>query len=292
VAAVNRLDGRQYAIKKIKLSSSSINAYTKIVREVATLARLQHPNVVRYFQAWVEPASQHDSLTSEDSIDLKAIVEDASSDSTSESPSIRNRPTETITEEEPSVGSSSFLSASESSLVQVCLNLMSIASMASLRPRPTGPIFRFASIRGLDRSASICPDHRGLPTKKKSITKCSTSRWRLATERCKRLVSLSTKWRRRFDPDVPNRNGRGHKMGRAKTDLARPIVHPFPEYSPSRFEASEYFLFCVWRNQTRRFRPRQILNWRDSFAQRRSCVRSSAAHTLQALSHGAVWRLR
>lgn len=50
VAVVNRLDGRQYAVKKIRMPSSAPAAYSRLMREVATLARLQHPNVVRYFQ--------------------------------------------------------------------------------------------------------------------------------------------------------------------------------------------------------------------------------------------------
>lgn len=50
VAAVNRLDGRQYAIKKIKMPSSAPAAYSRLMREVATLARLQHAFIVRYFQ--------------------------------------------------------------------------------------------------------------------------------------------------------------------------------------------------------------------------------------------------
>ncbi|CAL8462314.1 g1847 [Coccomyxa elongata] len=54
VAAVNRLDGRQYAIKKIKMPSSAPAVYSRLMREVATLARLQHPYIVRYFQAWCE----------------------------------------------------------------------------------------------------------------------------------------------------------------------------------------------------------------------------------------------
>lgn len=50
VAAVNRLDGRQYAVKRIRLDSASPAAFARLLREVATLSRLQHAHVVRYFQ--------------------------------------------------------------------------------------------------------------------------------------------------------------------------------------------------------------------------------------------------
>ena len=55
MAAVNRLDGRQYAVKKIPLDATSPAAHSRIMREVATLSRLQHPHVVRYFQCAAEP---------------------------------------------------------------------------------------------------------------------------------------------------------------------------------------------------------------------------------------------
>lgn len=50
VAAINRLDGRQYAVKKIKMPSQSPQGFSRLIREVTTLSRLQHPHVVRYFQ--------------------------------------------------------------------------------------------------------------------------------------------------------------------------------------------------------------------------------------------------
>ena len=53
VAAINRLDGRQYAVKKIKMQSQSPQGFSRLIREVTTLSRLQHPHVVRYFQVGI-----------------------------------------------------------------------------------------------------------------------------------------------------------------------------------------------------------------------------------------------
>lgn len=58
VAAVNRLDGRQYAVKKIRLQQNVPNEFSRIMREVATLSRLQHTNIVRYFQVHVASRQQ------------------------------------------------------------------------------------------------------------------------------------------------------------------------------------------------------------------------------------------
>ncbi|KAE9620442.1 hypothetical protein Lal_00019286 [Lupinus albus] len=52
VLCKNKLDGRQYAVKKIRLKDKSMPE--RILREVATLSRLQHQHVVRYYQAWFE----------------------------------------------------------------------------------------------------------------------------------------------------------------------------------------------------------------------------------------------
>ncbi|XP_073387701.1 eIF-2-alpha kinase GCN2-like isoform X2 [Physcomitrium patens] len=54
VLCVNKLDGRRYAMKKIRLKAKTLSQNNKILREVATLARLQHQHVVRYYQAWIE----------------------------------------------------------------------------------------------------------------------------------------------------------------------------------------------------------------------------------------------
>lgn len=57
--ARNKLDGIEYAIKKIRLSSLETDddqdgAYEKIFREIKHLARLEHRNVVRYYSSWLE----------------------------------------------------------------------------------------------------------------------------------------------------------------------------------------------------------------------------------------------
>jgi len=49
-----RLDGMVYAIKKVPLSLLSDEDNLKTLREVVHLARLVHPNIVRYFVGWVE----------------------------------------------------------------------------------------------------------------------------------------------------------------------------------------------------------------------------------------------
>lgn len=54
VLCKNKLDGRQYAMKKIRLKEKSPPLNDRILREVATLSRLQHQHVVRYYQAWFE----------------------------------------------------------------------------------------------------------------------------------------------------------------------------------------------------------------------------------------------
>ncbi|GAB7361738.1 hypothetical protein MBLNU230_g1785t1 [Neophaeotheca triangularis] len=60
--ARHRLDGRQYAVKKIPISSSRLqriklrgeSELDDLLREVKTLADLEHHNIVRYYSSWIE----------------------------------------------------------------------------------------------------------------------------------------------------------------------------------------------------------------------------------------------
>ncbi|PNS18423.1 hypothetical protein CAC42_6240 [Sphaceloma murrayae] len=64
----HRLDGRSYAVKKINLSPSVISKVQNkgegelnhILSELRTMARLEHPNIVRYFGGWVEWSKEND----------------------------------------------------------------------------------------------------------------------------------------------------------------------------------------------------------------------------------------
>lgn len=65
--AQNRLDGRHYAIKKIKLSSSVEND-DRTLREITALSRLNHTHIVRYVTCWIQEDDMAlDQLTSSSS---------------------------------------------------------------------------------------------------------------------------------------------------------------------------------------------------------------------------------
>ncbi|ORY96927.1 kinase-like domain-containing protein [Syncephalastrum racemosum] len=69
--ARNKLDGIEYAVKKIPLGegledSDERSPYEKIFREIKHLARLEHHNVVRYYCSWLE-YSAFDTVLKEES---------------------------------------------------------------------------------------------------------------------------------------------------------------------------------------------------------------------------------
>ncbi|XP_026285032.1 eukaryotic translation initiation factor 2-alpha kinase 1-like [Frankliniella occidentalis] len=51
----NKLDGGEYAIKKIFLRYRYVQGFLRSLKEVKMLARLNHPNIVSYKAAWLEP---------------------------------------------------------------------------------------------------------------------------------------------------------------------------------------------------------------------------------------------
>jgi len=54
--AQHRLDGINYAVKKIKFYPRDV--ISQYLNEIRTWAKLNHPNIVSYKAAWVEPRSK------------------------------------------------------------------------------------------------------------------------------------------------------------------------------------------------------------------------------------------
>ncbi len=73
--ARNKVDGQLYAIKKVKARSKS--ALDPVLSEVTVLSRLNHPNVVRYFAAWIDDgiaADDHPSSESSEDETLSSLT--------------------------------------------------------------------------------------------------------------------------------------------------------------------------------------------------------------------------
>ena len=75
---LNRLDGVEYAVKKVLLQKPI--DFDKITREVKLLARLSHQNVVRYFTSWIE----HGVYKNMSDGDWESIGDSSCSEDTSE----------------------------------------------------------------------------------------------------------------------------------------------------------------------------------------------------------------
>ena len=52
--AVNKVDKNVYAIKKMILNYDEEDEVRKLILEAQTLSKLNHENIVRYYQAWTE----------------------------------------------------------------------------------------------------------------------------------------------------------------------------------------------------------------------------------------------
>ncbi|KAJ3216328.1 hypothetical protein HDU67_009679 [Dinochytrium kinnereticum] len=83
VKARNIIDNRLYAVKKIKVNPKKDNA-SNLLREVQTLSRLHHPNIVRYYQAWFEDVDGDSLLSSDEEDDSEDSYDSSDSGSIDE----------------------------------------------------------------------------------------------------------------------------------------------------------------------------------------------------------------
>ncbi|GAM88591.1 hypothetical protein ANO11243_066250 [Dothideomycetidae sp. 11243] len=87
----HRLDGRSYAVKKICLGPSVLSRVQRngeqelnaILSELRTMARLEHPNIVRYFGGWVEWSKENLTGSPSDANFGRLITEGSSISSSS-----------------------------------------------------------------------------------------------------------------------------------------------------------------------------------------------------------------
>lgn len=64
----HKLDGNTYAIKKTVINYADAQD-RKMLKEVALLSKLNHPNIVRYYQSWLEDAESVQQIAADMSFD-------------------------------------------------------------------------------------------------------------------------------------------------------------------------------------------------------------------------------
>lgn len=78
----NNLDSQIYAIKRIKVNPKNTQLTKKLKREVQLLSRLNHENVVRYYNSWIEatPAPDFNDEINDGDGNSETSFEDESKD--------------------------------------------------------------------------------------------------------------------------------------------------------------------------------------------------------------------
>jgi serine/threonine protein kinase len=76
----NLIDGRTYAIKKIRLNPHDTDSSRRLITEVQTLSRVQSEYVVRYYQAWFETGQGDDFGSSEEELTVSSYDSEEDTD--------------------------------------------------------------------------------------------------------------------------------------------------------------------------------------------------------------------
>ena len=76
----NIIDGRTYAIKKIRLNPHDTESSRRLITEVQTLSRVQSEYVVRYYQAWFETGYEDEFGSSEEELSVSSYDSESDTD--------------------------------------------------------------------------------------------------------------------------------------------------------------------------------------------------------------------
>ncbi|CAH1277380.1 EIF2AK1 [Branchiostoma lanceolatum] len=99
--ARNKIDGQYYAIKRVKLPSRQAGREKKL-KEAIALAKLSHPNIVRYYHAWEESPPPGFQKTEDDKI-IPTDVSSLPSATDSDLPEADNSSTEESKSDDDSI---------------------------------------------------------------------------------------------------------------------------------------------------------------------------------------------
>ncbi|KNE55447.1 PEK protein kinase [Allomyces macrogynus ATCC 38327] len=135
----HKLDGREYAIKKIPVARNK--DFERILREVKVLARMDHINIVRYYSAWLE----HDEVQfpgqrrrrSDEDVDLSSDADDyteSTATSTTMTDSLRNGASADLTDSQLS---DAVQFTADSNAPDAPTTYRTLSSMSSSYPSPT-----------------------------------------------------------------------------------------------------------------------------------------------------------
>lgn len=105
--AKSKIDGQEYAVKKVHLRNSVIGEQGEaLLREVKVLASLRHKNIVQHHSAWVEHETEFQSsaIDSDNSMESDGVVPFSSKTYSSHTRSLINSSGEDVAFGEPSTG--------------------------------------------------------------------------------------------------------------------------------------------------------------------------------------------